>query len=174
MAERDVDDDELDELLRLAPAGSTIAFQLEAERGRAWVKPDAAAERVHKAVPRLVETVRRLRKEATAARAEVDELAKKPKLPPPPRDADKQGAADALGSLLSAPFNVSPRAASAAKDDPLVALAVQVAKALGEGAPDIERARLIAMALAATQGEMERFWEARKQRAAKKAPASKK
>jgi hypothetical protein len=52
-----------------------------------------------------------------------------------------------------------------------VALAVQVAKALGEGAPDIERARLIAMALAATQGEMDRFWEARKQRAPRKAPA---
>lgn len=179
MADRDAldhgeGDGELAELLRLAPAGSTISFQLESGRdGRAWVKPDEAAERVHKAVPRLVETIRRLRREAEAAREEVDRLSKKEKLPPP-RDTDKQGAADALGSLLSAPFNVSPRAASAAKDDPLVALAVQVAKALGEGAPDIERARLIAMALAATQGEMDRFWEARKQRAPRKAAAGRK
>jgi hypothetical protein len=180
MADRDAfdrgeGDGELDELLRLAPPGSTISFQLESGRdGRAWVKPDEAAERAHKAVPRLVETVRRLRREAEAAREEVGRLSKKEKLPPPPRDTDKQGAADALGSLLSAPFNVSPRAASAAKDDPLVALAVQVAKALGEGAPDIERARLIAMALAATQGEMDRFWEARKQRAPRKAAGAKK
>jgi hypothetical protein len=179
MAERDfVDDRELDELQRLAPAGSAISFQLEQGRdGRAWVRPDEAADKAYRAVPRLVETIRRLRRDVEAARSDADRLAQeKPKTPapPPPRDADKEGAAEALGSLLSAPFNVSPRAASEAKSDPLKALAVQVARALAEGAPEIERARLIAMALAATQGDLDRFWEARKQRAARKAAAPRK
>jgi hypothetical protein len=178
MAERDVvDDGELDELQRLAPAGSAIAFQLEqGPGGRAYVRPDESAERAHRAVPRLVETVRRLRREIEATREEVARQGQKDKAAARTSagDPDKQGAAEALGSLLSAPFNVSPKAASAAKSDPLAALAVQVARALGEGAPDIERARLIAMALAATQGDMERFWEARRQRATRQAAARKK
>jgi hypothetical protein len=169
MADRDtVDDSELDDLQRLAPPGSAISFQLEQARdGRAWVRPDEAAERAYRAVPRLVETVRRLRREVEAAREEVTPR-------PPAPDPDKQGAAEALGSLLSAPFNVSPKAAAAAKSDPLVALAVQVARALAEGAPDIEQARLIAMALAATQGDLDRFWEARRQRAPRKPAVQKK
>jgi hypothetical protein len=179
MADRDfVDDRELDELQRLAPPGSTIAFQLEpGPGGRAWVRPDQAAERAYKAVPRLVETVRRLRRDVESAREEAADVARKekPPAPPlPPRDDDKEGAVEALGSLLSAPFSVSPRAASEAKNDPLKALAVQVARALGEGAPEIERARLIAMSLAATQGDMDRFWEARKQRAPRKTAPRKK
>jgi hypothetical protein len=177
MADRGmVDEKELDEIQRLAPAGSAISFQLEQGRdGRAWVRPDEAAEKAHRAVPRLVETVRRLRREVEEAREEAGRLAQKDKTPPRALpDPEKQGAAEALGSLLSAPFNVSPRAISAAKDDPLKALAVQVARALGEGASDVERARLIAMALAASQGEMDRFWEARRQRAPRKTPARKK
>ena len=179
MADRNaLDEGELDELLKLAPAGSSIAFQLEPARdGRAWVRPDEAAERAHRAVPRLVEAIRRLQREIGQAREDAERAARKDpdKKPPPPLpDPAKEGAAEALGSLLSAPFNVSPRAVSEAKDDPLKALAVQVAKALAEGAPEIERARLIAMALAASQGEMERFWEARKQRAPRKAAAPRK
>lgn len=180
MAERSVlDDKELEELARLAPAGSAIGFQLEQGRdGRAWVKPDDAADRAHRAVPRLVEAIRRLQREVTAARDEAERTARESKdpkkAPAPLPDPAKEGAAEALGSLLSAPFTVSPRAVSQAKDDPLKALAVQVAKALADGAPEIERARLIAMALAASQGEMERFWEARKQRASKKAAAPRK
>ena len=179
MAERGlVDEAELEELLRLAPAGSAIALELEQGRdGRAIVKPDAAAERAHRAVPRLVETVRRLQKEIASARDDAERARKdegRAHKPTPLPDPAREGAAEALGSLLSAPFNVSPRAVSQAKDDPLKALAVQVAKALAEGAPEIERARLIAMALAASQGEMERFWEARKQRAPRKAAAPRK
>ena len=179
MTDRDtVDESELDELQRLVTPGSAISFQLEQGRdGRAWVRPDDAAERAHRAVPRLVQTVRRLRREADAAREEAARLGQKEKVVtvrPPAADPDKEGAAEALGSLLSAPFNVSPKAAAAAKSDPLAALAVQVARALGEGAPDIEHARLIAMALAATQGEMDRFWEARRQRAPRKPAARKK
>lgn len=176
MAERTTfDDAELDELLKLA--GSPIGLQLEQGRdGRAWVRPDEAAERAHKAVPRLVEAVRRLRREVASAREEAEraEGRASEKKPAPLPDPAKEGAVEALGSLLSAPFNVSPRAASQAKDDPLKALAVQVAKALADGAPEIERARLIAMALAASQGDMERFWEARKQRAPRKPAAPRK
>jgi hypothetical protein len=179
MADRNaLDEAELDELLRLAPAGSPIALQLEQGRdGRAWVRPDEAAERAHRAVPKLVETVRRLRREIAQTREDAERQAKKDgetKPAPPLPDPAKEGAAEALGSLLSAPFNVSPRAVSQAKDDPLKALAVQVARALGDGAPEIERARLIAMALAASQGDMDRFWEARKQRARKAAAARRK
>jgi hypothetical protein len=177
MADRGtVDEKELDELERLAPPGSTIAFQLEQGRdGRAWLRPDEAAEKAHRAIPRLVDTVRRLRREIEESRVEAGRLSKKDKTPAPPLpDPEKQGAAEALGSLLSAPFNVSPRAISAAKDDPLKALAVQVARALGEGASDVDRARLIAMALAASQGDMDRFWEARKQRAPRRQPSARK
>jgi hypothetical protein len=177
MADRGtVDEKELEELERLAPPGSAIAFLLEQGRdGRACVRPDEAAEKAHRAVPRLVDTVRRLRREAEEAREEAGRLSKKDKAPPPPLpDPGKQGAAEALGSLLSAPFNVSPRAISAAKDDPLKALAVQVARTLGEGASDLERARLIAMALAASQGDMDRYWEARRQRAPRKTAPRKK
>ena len=179
MAERSTfDDAELDEILKLAPAGSSIGFQLEQGRdGRAWVRPDEAADRAHKAVPRLVEAVRRLHREVAAAREDAERASRRDdeKKPAPPLpDPAKDGAVEALGSLLSAPFNVSPRAVSQAKDDPLKALAVQVAKALADGAPEIERARLIAMALAASQGEMDRFWEARKQRAPRKSAAPRK
>jgi hypothetical protein len=59
---------------------------------------------------------------------------------------------------------VSPKAAAAAKDDPLAALAVQVARSLAEDASEVDRARLIAMAFAAAQGNLEAFWQARKQR----------
>src|SRR5688572_456123 len=114
MADRDVvDDGELDELQRLAPAGSAISFQLEQGRdGRAWVRPDEGAERAHRAVPRLVETVRRLRREIEAAREEAAQQGQKDKATaarPAAADPDKRGAAEALGSLLSAPFNVSPK-----------------------------------------------------------------
>jgi hypothetical protein len=53
---------------------------------------------------------------------------------------------------------------SAAKDDPLMALAVQVARGAGAEAGEVDRARLIAMAFAAARGDMETFWGARRKR----------
>jgi len=178
MAEREhVSDAELDELEGLAPPGSAIALQLEPGRdGRAWVGPDEAARKAHRAVPRLVSTIRALRREADALRAENEKLSRPDRTVPVRRetapDPSPERAADELGSLLSAPFAVSPRAASAARTEPLAALAVQVARALGPEAKEIERARLIAMALAASQGDLEKFWAARKQRAVKKSAAA--
>jgi hypothetical protein len=71
---------------------------------------------------------------------------------------------------LVAPFHPTPRTLAAAKSDPLVALAVQATKAMQPDAQEIERARLLAMAFAASQGDMERFWAARRQRSAQPPP----
>jgi len=71
---------------------------------------------------------------------------------------------------LVAPFRPTPRTLAAAKSDPLVALAVQATKAMQPDAKDVERARLLAMAFAASQGDMERFWAARRQRSAQPPP----
>ena len=62
----------------------------------------------------------------------------------------------------------------AAASDPLAALSVQVARSLLPDAREVERARLIAMAFAATRGNMDDFWAARKMRAGKKAAPAKK
>jgi hypothetical protein len=70
-------------------------------------------------------------------------------------------------SLLAAPFRVGPKVMKAAQTDPLVALAVQAARALQPDGKEIERARLIAMSFAATTGDMDAFWAARRQRSTK-------
>ena len=159
---------ELDELEK---APEDVALALEHERGRAWVRPDEAARAALRAVPRLVAEVRRLRQRVGDLEGEHDRLTRESKRAaraepaaerPSPRAAAP--APEELGSLLAAPFRVSARAASAAKDDPLAALAVQVARSLAEDASEVERARLIAMAFAAAEGNLDVFWQARKQR----------
>jgi hypothetical protein len=156
---------ELDELEK---APDEIALTLEQERGKAWVQPDEAARRALRAVPRLVAEVRRLRERVGGLESEQDRLAKEAKragkAEPEPRARVEAAPPDDLGSLLAAPFRVSAKAAAAAKDDPLAALAIQVAKSLAEDASEVERARLIAMAFAAAEGNLETFWTARRQR----------
>jgi hypothetical protein len=61
-----------------------------------------------------------------------------------------------------------PRVKAAAKKDPLMALAVQVAKATREDASEIERARLRAMATAVSRGDLDTFWAASTERSRKK------
>jgi hypothetical protein len=158
------------ELDELKDAPSDIKFTMEQDRGRVSMVPDEQARKALRAVPRLVGEVRRLRgrvqeleeeetrraREARRGRAEAraeDRPARE--MPSPAED---------LASLMAAPFRVSPKAAAAAKDDPLAALAVQVARSLAEDASEVDRARLIAMAFAAAQGNLEAFWQARKQR----------
>jgi hypothetical protein len=163
-----VTDSELDELEGTPPV---LGFTMEQERGRAIVAADARAGKALRAVPRLVAEVRRLRArvrelESDEARRSRETRRARADGKRPSRDADApppQPAED-LASLLAAPFRVSPRTAAAAKDDPLAALAVQVARSLAEDAGEVERARLIAMAFAAAQGNMDAFWQARKQR----------
>ena len=168
-------DAELDELAALAPAGSVIGLRFETERdGRGVVRPEDAALRAHRAVPRLVDEVRRLRQELEATREDAKRASARPPAPAAARPAEPAPAADELASLLAAPFRVSAAATSAAKDDPLVALAVQVARALAEDASELDRARLLAMAFAASERDMEAFWEARRRRTAGTKAATKK
>jgi hypothetical protein len=122
-------------------------------------------------LPRLLEELGASRKEIESLRAtlerEKEQAARDKRAPLPPRaarTAQQEEEADAAGALLAAPFRVSAKAASAARADPLAALAVQVAKALSPDANPVERARLIAMAFAASQGDLEAFWTARRQR----------
>jgi hypothetical protein len=61
-----------------------------------------------------------------------------------------------------------PRVKAAAKKDPLMALAVQVAKATGENASELDRARLRAMATAVSRSDLDTFWAASTERSPKK------
>ena len=75
-------------------------------------------------------------------------------------------------AALIAPFHPDARTLAAAKENPLLALAVQTTKAMQPDASELERARLLAMAYAASTGDMTRFWAARTQRSAKKMTGS--
>jgi len=75
---------------------------------------------------------------------------------------------ESVPASLIAPFHPDARTLTAAKENPLVALAVQATKAMQTDASELERARLLAMAYAAATGDLERFWTARAQRSAKK------
>jgi len=86
-------------------------------------------------------------------------------------DAASHGALENVPASLIAPFHPDARTLSAAKENPLVALAVQATKAMQPDASELERARLLAMAYAASTGDLERFWTARAQRSAKKMQA---
>jgi hypothetical protein len=157
---------DLDELEK---APRELTFTLEQERGRALVIPDDTARKALLAVPRLVAEVRRLRgrvqdMEVEETRREKEARRGKPADKEKEKPARAAEPAEDLASLLAAPFRVSPRTAAAAKDDPLAALAVQVARSMSDDAGDVERARLIAMAFAAAQGNMDAFWQARRQR----------
>lgn len=159
---------ELDELEGTPPEPG---FTMQQERGRAIVAADERARKALKAIPRLVAEVRRLRGRVEQMEADEARRAREPRrgkadAKPASREAEaaRPRPAEDLASLLAAPFRVSPRTAAAAKDDPLAALAVQVARSLSEDAGEVERARLIAMAFAAAQGNMDAFWQARRQR----------
>jgi hypothetical protein len=141
-------------------------------RDAAAVVPAAlqAGARAAADVPRLTAEIRRLRERLGMLRSENAELAQQAKAAsgrpaPAAPPARHEPAESELATLMSAPFRVDARAQSAARTDPLAALAVQVARALADDAREIERARLIAMAFAAARGDLDAFWQARRQRA---------
>lgn len=117
----------------------------------------------------LVAEVRRLRAEVEDAQSRAAKAAPAARVitKAAPEEADEEASA-----LLAAPFHVGARTAKAAQTDPLVALAVQASRALQPDAKDVERARLIAMSLAATTGDLDAFWAARRQRGGKKKPGA--
>ena len=143
----------------------TVHLYATQERGQAIL---AALESAREDIPRLVAEVRRLRAEVEDAQTRKRDEAAAPAAAPAPRRPAVLDLPDDEAPLgLAAPFRVGDREMKAAKDDPLVALAVQVAKALQSDAREIERARLIAMAFAAARGDKEGFWAARAQRSTK-------
>ncbi len=160
-----------DEELRLLTVRRTrgevahlIARPESAERLRDLLEQD---------VPSLLAEVKRLRGEVHALTAE---LARRPEKAAaaeepaakggPSREAAEEAGAE-LALLLSAPFRPTGEDVSAAKDDPLRALAVQVARAAAPDASELDRARLLAMAFAANRGDLDAFWTARRQRKVK-------
>jgi hypothetical protein len=138
--------------------------------------PSAAGEAVTRLLDaaradmgRLVAEVQRLRAEVEALQAERQ---KRAETPVPRRPAAEALEIDDDAALaLAAPFHVGPKEMKAAANDPLAALSVQVARALLPDAKEIERARLIAMAFAASRGNMDDFWAARKMRGGNKSAA---
>ena len=153
--------------LRAADADDAVHLYAPQDKGRAIVE---TLESARQDLPRLAEEVRRLRGEADSARAAAREAARsrpaeKGERPPaPPRAAEAFAVDDDSALSLAAPFRVGPKEMKAAQTDPLAALSVQVAKALQPDAKEIERARLIAMAFAASKGDLDAFWAARKMR----------
>jgi hypothetical protein len=134
----------------------------------------AALDAARVELPRLVAEVKRLRaalKDAEAGAEAKASARPAPKTAPgpapaPARERPAEVPVDEDAPLsLAVPFRVGPKEAKAAQTDPLAALAVQVAKALSGDAKELERARLIAMALAASRGDLDAFWAARKMRA---------
>jgi len=160
--------------LRGASGTADLHLYAPAEAGEAVTRLFDAARAD---LPRLVAEVQRLRSEVEALQSEKDRRVDKPAAAPARRPAMEDVEIDDDAALaLAAPFHVGPKEMKAAASDPLAALSVQVARALLPDAKEVERARLIAMAFAATRGNMDDFWAARKMRAGKKtaAPAKKK
>jgi hypothetical protein len=153
--------------LRAADADDAVHLYAPPEKGRAIVE---TLESARQDLPRLAEEVRRLREEADNARVKAREAARarppeKDERPAaPPRAVEAFAMDDDAALSLAAPFRVGPKEMKAAQTDPLAALSVQVAKALQPDAKEIERARLIAMAFAASKGDLDAFWSARKMR----------
>ena len=153
--------------LRGAPGSGELHLYAPAEAGAAITR---LLEAARADMPRLVAEVQRLRAEVEALQSE--QRAARPAAAPAPRRPVAEGQEiddDDAVLALAAPFHVGPKEMKAAATDPLAALSVQVARALLPDAKEVERARLIAMAFAATRGQMDDFWAARKMRGGKKA-----
>jgi hypothetical protein len=125
------------------------------------VAGEALRAAVEHDIPALAEAVRARDAEADLLRTRAE---RSPRDDRPGREAAAETAVDDLAGLLSAPFRVTPAMTSTAQSDPLMALAVQVARGAAQDAKEVDRARLIAMAFAAARGDMDGFWAARRQR----------
>ena len=153
---------------RRARLGSSDVFvQRETGQDTAQVH---AAEDVGEAVMAAGGDLKALAAEVRRLQAHVDDAeTRAAKASPATKSGSPPPVDEEASSLLAAPFRVGPKAMKAAQTDPLVALAVQAARALQPDAKEIERARLTAMAFAATTGDMDAFWSARRQRSTKAA-----
>jgi hypothetical protein len=164
----------------MSPPPESDLPAIEAEAKRVASSAKGLADSLGQTLPRLREDLRAVRAEAETLRAALEKEKESRDgaagAPSPARSSRNEAPdeeAEAAGALLAAPFRVSAKAAAAARADPLAALAVQVAKALSPDASPVDRARLIAMAFAASQGDLEAFWAARRQRKAAAKPVKK-
>jgi hypothetical protein len=153
---------------------------IEADARRLAASAKELADALAQRLPRIRDDLRAARSEADSLRATLEKEKASPEKAGPAagaqgraRSAAEDQQAEDAGALMAAPFRVSARAAAAARTEPLSALAVQVAKALSPDASPVERARLIAMAFAASQADLDAFWAARRQRKAPAKPIAK-
>ncbi len=166
------------------------------ERYEVWVD-DATAAKLFALLRALPERVERLTRERDGLLGEVQDLTRardaarrdadaaartsggsssRHLAAVPPRHeraaAPRRGGPDSLDDVplaMIGTFRVDdPKVKAAAKKDPLMALAVQVAKAIGEDASELDRARLRAMASAVSRKDMDTFWAASTERSRKK------
>jgi hypothetical protein len=106
--------------------------------------------------------------------SERDALARKQQASAPAaaKSAHARGASPSLENVplsMIGTFRVDdPHVKAAAKKDPLMALAVQVAKATAPDASELDQARLRAMATAVSRGDLDAFWASSGERSRKK------
>jgi hypothetical protein len=167
------------------PPLSRWSLRTGGKRYEVWTDP-ATAEALFALLQTLPATVERLERERDRLRGEVDDLtterdtlerkskhAAQARLTAvPPKTATERASS---ASLADVPLSMigtfradDPKLKAAAKKDPLMALAVQVAKATAPDASELDQARLRAMAAAVSRGDLESFWSASAERSKKK------
>ncbi len=145
--------------------------------------PTATADALFALLSAVPATLARLERERDRLRGEVEDLTRdrdaqrrKPESPAArPALAAVTSERTGSSSLADVPLAMigtfradDPRVKAAAKKDPLMALAVQVAKATAPDASELEGARLRAMATAVSRGDLKTFWGASTERSRKK------
>jgi hypothetical protein len=151
------------------------------KRYEVWTDPPTA-DALFALLQALPATVERLERERDRLAGEVDELtAERDALQrkqshgttsrPAPAKAERAPSAslDDVPLAMIGTFRADdPKIKAAAKKDPLMALAVQIAKATDPDASELDRARLRAMATAVSRGDLNTFWAASAERSKKK------
>jgi len=153
------------------------------KRYEVWTDPPTA-DALFALLQALPATIERLERERDRIAGEVDALtaardalqrrqsqgaAARPAPAPSKAERGSSASLDDVPLAMIGTFRADdPKLKAAAKKDPLVALAVQVAKATDPDASELDRARLRAMATAVSRGDLETFWAASAERSKKK------
>lgn len=155
----------------------------DGERGATLIASAETAAALLDALSAVPDELSERDREIRRLRERIEDLEARASEPAGKRGADKTGGArtapdSARGApatlenvplALVAGFRPTAQMTAAAKKDPLLALAVQATKAVQPDASELDRARLVAMAYAASRGDLDAFWAASKQRSVKKA-----
>jgi hypothetical protein len=169
------------------PPLSRWSLRTGGKRYEVWTD-QTTAEALFTLLQTLPATVERLERERDRLAGEVDDLtterdalerkskhAAQARLMAVPPKAQRATERASSASLADVPLSMigtfrpdDPKLKAAAKKDPLMALAVQVAKATAPDASALDQARLRAMAAAVSRGDLESFWSASAERSKKK------